>query len=291
MNATTDKSPEINKKSLVARIYEYRWFYVMFLPVLIFAGVFKYAPLTGLRYAFYEYKGFKEPVFVGLENFEKMFNLPGFWSALTNTIEISIVKLLLNTFMAVILSLLLNEIINIKFKKAAQTIIYLPHFMSWVVTASVFAMILSPTQSGMVNAFLVETGLIEKGQEIYFLGNKELWRPVYYIINIWKDTGWGTIIYMATLTSISPELYEAASIDGASRLQKMMFITIPSLMNTIIIVLILNLAKIMNLLNQYSYYRTMPLLNRQMYFKHIFIHRPLIVEPYLIMVIQLPLAW
>ncbi len=247
MNATTDKSPEINKKSLGARIYEYRWFYVMFLPVLIFAIIFNYAPLGGLRYAFYEYKGFKEPVFVGLENFEKMFNLPGFWSALTNTIEISIVKLLLNTFMAVILSLLLNEIINIKFKKAAQTIIYLPHFMSWVVTASVFAMILSPTQSGMVNAFLVQTGILEPGQEIYFLGNKELWRPVYYIINIWKDTGWGTIIYMATLTSISPELYEAASIDGASRLQKMLFITIPSLMNTIIIVLILNLAKIMNL--------------------------------------------
>jgi len=247
MNSTRQEGPEIRKKSLGKRIYEYRWFYLMFLPVLIFAGVFKYAPLTGLRYAFYEYKGFKEPVFVGMANFEKMFNLPGFWSALTNTLEISITKLLLNTFMAVIISLLLNEIISMKFKKTAQTIIYLPHFMSWVVTASVFAMILSPTSSGMVNAFLVHFGFIEKGKEIYFLGNKELWRPVYYIINVWKDTGWGTIIYMATLSSISPELYEASSIDGATRWQKMRYITLPSLMNTIIIVLILNLAKIMNL--------------------------------------------
>lgn len=248
MNTMTATAPKVKKKSsLWKRIYKYRWFYLMFLPVLIFAGVFFYAPLTGIRYAFYEYKGIKEPIFIGLQNFEKMFSSPGFWSALWNTIEISVIKLLLNTFMAVILSLLLNEIINIHFKKLAQTIIYLPHFMSWVVTASVFAMILSPTQQGMVNALLVQLGFIEKGSEIYFLANQGLWRPVYFIINIWKDTGWGTIIFMATLAGINPQLYEAASIDGASRIQKMLFITIPALMNTIIIVLILNLAKIMNL--------------------------------------------
>ncbi len=219
----------------------------MFVPVLVFAIVFYYAPIAGVRYAFYDYKGFKEPVFVALKNFEKMFALQGFWSAFSNTILLSVVKLMMNTFMAIILSLMLNEIISLKFKKAAQTIIYLPHFMSWVVTASVFAMIMSPTQQGLVNALLVNLGVIEQGAEVYFLGNKEWWRPVYYFINIWKDTGWGTIIYMATLSAISPSLYEAASIDGASRLQKTMYITIPSLMNTIIIVLILNLAKIMNL--------------------------------------------
>lgn len=149
--------------------------------------------------------------------------------------------------MAVVLSVLLNEIISLKFKKAAQTIIYLPHFMSWVVTASVFALIMSPTQEGLVNSMLTSLGIVEKGSEIYFLANKDWWTPVYYFISIWKDAGWGTIIFMATLSSINPELYEAASIDGAGRFQKMRFITMPSLANTIIVVLILNLAKVMNL--------------------------------------------
>lgn len=247
MQVTSKKPIGKNKKSLAKRIYEYRWFYLMFVPVLVFAAVFFYAPMVGVRYAFYDYKGFKEPVFVGLKHFERMFSLANFWSAFRNTIFISISKLLLNTFMAVILSLMLNEIISLRFKKFAQTVVYLPHFLSWVVTASVFAMILSPTQSGLVNQFLIQVGILEKGQEIYFLGNKDWWRPVYFMINIWKDTGWGTIIYMATLSGISPALYEAASIDGASRWQKIKFITIPSLMTTIIIVLILNLAKVMNI--------------------------------------------
>ncbi len=234
-------------KSLGKRIYTYRWFYVMFIPVLIFAAVFYYAPIPGIRFAFYDYKGFKEPVFVGLKNFDKMFSMPGFWTAFRNTLVLSISKLLLNTFMAVVVSLLLNEIISLKFKKAAQTIIYLPHFMSWVVTASVFALITSPTQAGLVNSILINLGIVEKGSEIYFLASKVWWTPVWLIANIWKDTGWSTIIYMATLSSISPELYEAASIDGAARFQKIRFITIPSLANTIIVVLILNLAKVMNL--------------------------------------------
>ncbi len=219
----------------------------MFLPVLVFAIIFYYAPILGIRYAFYEYRGIKEPVFVAFKNFEKMFSMRGFRSAFQNTLVLSTVNLLLKTFMAVVLSVLLNEIISLKFKKAAQTIIYLPHFMSWVVTASVFALIMSPTQEGLVNSMLTSLGIVEKGSEIYFLANKDWWTPVYYFISIWKDAGWGTIIFMATLSSINPELYEAASIDGAGRFQKMRFITMPSLANTIIVVLILNLAKVMNL--------------------------------------------
>jgi putative aldouronate transport system permease protein len=241
------KPISINKKPLKQRIYEHRWFYLMFVPVLVFAVIFYYAPILGIRYSFYDYKGFKEPVFVGLKNFYKMFSLNGFWAAFSNTIVLSIVKLILGTLMAVVLSLLLNEIANIHFKKAAQTIIYLPHFLSWVVTASVFAMIMAPSQQGLVNALLIKLGILQQGSEIYFLGNKDWWRPVYYLINIWKDTGWGTIIYMAALSAINPDMYEAASIDGANKLQKIFFITLPSLANTIIIVLILNLAKIMNL--------------------------------------------
>lgn len=237
----------VNKKPLKARIFQYRWFYVMFLPVLIFILLFNYLPMIGYRYAFYEYKSALSIKWVGLDNFVRLLSTEAFWSAFINTLQLSIVKLLLNTGMAVIISLLLNEIKNLTFKKVTQTIIYLPHFMSWVVTASVFALILSISESGLVNNLLLNLGLINDGEQIYFLGTKATWRLSYYIINIWKDTGWGTILFLATLSGINPEIYEAATIDGASRFSSMRYITLPALSNTIITVLILNLAKIMNL--------------------------------------------
>lgn len=235
------------QKPLSARIYKYRGFYLMFLPVLVFALIFYYLPMLGVGYAFTEYKGIKDPVFVGFENFQKMFSMPGFWTAFKNTLVISIWKLILTTFIAVVVSLLLNEIVSLKLKKVAQTIIYLPHFMSWVVTASVFTLILSPTAEGLVNSLLVNIGVIEQGAEIYFLGSAKTWRFAYYIINIWKETGWQTVVFMATLAGINTELYEAASIDGAGRWQKMRYITFPAIQNTILTVFILNLAKVMNL--------------------------------------------
>ena len=234
-----------NKRPLLVSLHYYRGFYVMFLPVLIFALVFHYLPMLGIRYAFYSYKGIKEPVFIGLAHFEKMMNMPGFWSAFGNTIVLSIVKLLLNTIMAVVLSLMLNELRSATFKKITQTIVYLPHFMSWVVSASVFSLILSPTGAGLLNAVLIRLGILNEG--IYYLGSQNWWRPMYYVINVWKDTGWGTIIFMATLSGINPELYEAASMDGAGRFNRLRYITMPALNNTIITVLILNLAKVMNL--------------------------------------------
>lgn len=237
----------VRKAPLKARIYKYRGFYLMFLPVFLFALIFFYFPMLGVRYAFTEYKGITEATFVGLDNFTKMFSMPNFWTAFKNTLQLSIAKLLMNTLAAVVISLFLNEIANIYFKKAAQTIIYLPHFMSWVVTASVFSLILSPTNEGLVNTFLINIGVLNAGEEIYFLGETKWWRFAFYIINLWKETGWGTVIFMATLSGISPDLYEAASIDGAGRWQKMRYITLPALNNTIITVLILNLAKVMNL--------------------------------------------
>ena len=234
-----------NKRPLSVSLRYYRGFYLMFLPVLIFALLFHYLPMFGIRYAFFSYKGIKDPVFVGFDNFEKMINMPGFWSAFGNTIFLSVLKLLLNTFMAVALSLLLNELKYLKFKKFAQTVVYLPHFMSWVVTASVFTLILSPTNAGLVNSALIKSGILKEG--IYFLGDKNWWQSMFFTINVWKDTGWATIIFMATLSGINPEQYEAAAIDGAGRWSCLRYITVPSLYNTIITVLILNLAKIMNL--------------------------------------------
>ena len=244
------KKNQVSSKPLSARIYNHRWFYLMFLPVLVFIIVNNYLPMLGLRYAWYNYNGVKDPVFVGWDNFERMFSKAGFWRAFYNTLQLSIIKLILNTFAAVVISILLNEMVNLAFKKFTQTLIYLPHFMSWVVTASVFGLILAPTDQGLVNTILKAIGVVDGTSEspyIYFLGSKTWWRPVYYVINLWKDTGWGTIIFMATLAGISPELYEAAQIDGAGRWQRMKYITLPSLANTIITVLILNLAKVMNL--------------------------------------------
>lgn len=243
MNGTA--SIREHKKPLWPRVKRYAGFYVLFLPVLAFLIVFHYLPMFGIYYSFTKYTIIKPPVWVGLKNFERLFSMPNFWNAFTNTIELSVIKLLITTGFSVVLSLLLNEMRSVYGKKIAQTIIYLPHFMSWVVTASVFQLILSPTTAGLVNQILINLGVIDKG--IYFLGESKWWKFSYYIINIWHDTGWGTIIFMATLTGIDPGIYEAASIDGAGRWKQMWYVTLPALANTIITVLILNLAKIMNL--------------------------------------------
>ncbi len=234
-----------HKKPLLPRIKKYAGFYVLFLPVLVFLIIFHYLPMFGIRYAFTKYTIIKDPIFVGLDNFRRLFAMPGFWSAFINTLKLSVVKLLITTGASVIISLLLNEMKNIWGKKLAQTIIYLPHFMSWVVTASVFQLILSPATAGLVNQILIAMGVIDQG--IYFLGSSQTWTGAYYFINIWHDTGWGTIVFLATLTGIDPGIYEAAAIDGAGRWKKMWYVTLPALANTIITVLILNLAKIMNL--------------------------------------------
>ena len=149
------------KKPLLPRIRNYAGFYIMALVVLAFLVVFHYLPMFGIRYAFTKYNIIKPPVFVGLKNFERLFAMPNFWSAFSNTIVLSVVKLVLSTGFSVILSLLLNEMNNIWGKKLAQTIIYLPHFMSWVVTASVFQLILSPTTQGLVNSLLMNLGVID----------------------------------------------------------------------------------------------------------------------------------
>ena len=247
MKNSKKTKPVKSHKPLGARINRYKGFYIMFLPVFVFAIIFCYLPMLGIRYAFTNYNGIKEPTFVAFAKFKRMFEMPGFWSAFTNTLQISIIKLILTTFIAVVVSIFLNEIFNLHFKKVVQTIIYLPHFLSWVVTASLFSLILAPTAQGLVNSFLVSIGAVQPDKMIYFLGSSKWWRGAYYIINIWKETGWQTVIFMATLAGLNTELYEAASIDGAGRWGKMYYITLPALKNTILTVLILNLAKVMNL--------------------------------------------
>jgi len=187
---------------------------------------------------------------VGWANFHKLlFERPAFWVAFNNTLVLSLSNLALSMVCSVILSLLINEIKHSFLKRSMQTIVYLPHFLSWVVVASIFYIILSPgnnpATSGLVNAFLLQWGVLKK--PIFFLADIKWWRPMYLFINRWKETGWGTVIFLAALTSISPDLYEAAQIDGAGRWRQCLNVTIPALMNTFVVVLILNLSKVMNL--------------------------------------------
>lgn len=245
---TTSSGIEVREKPLGLRIWNNRGYYVMFLPVLIFLIIIHYWPMLGVRYSFYSYKSVGQPSWVGFDNFKRMFSTAAFWTSFKNTLVLSIVKLIITNIASVVVSIFLNEMGNLLAKKTLQTLIYLPHFMSWAVVASIFSLLLSPSSTGMINGWLNDLGIIHGYDEyIYFLASKTWWRPIYYVINIWKDTGWGTIIFLATLSGINPELYEAADIDGATRMQKIRFVTLPALANTIITVLILNLAKVMNL--------------------------------------------
>ena len=234
---------KLNGKSFGARIIKYIWFYIMFIPVFAQLWVFHYWPMAGIRFAFTKYTPFIQPQYIGFDNFTRLFNEPRFWSAFNNTLILSIGNLLLSMIFSVGIALLINEIGNAVAKKFVQTVIYLPHFLSWVVVAAIFTIILS-TQGGFVNDLLVKLGIID--EPIYFMASKDHWRGIWYFINRWKETGWGTIIFLAAITGISPDLYEAAEIDGAGRLKQTWYITIPSLMNTILVVFILNLAKVMN---------------------------------------------
>ena len=244
----TASGEPVRQVPLKTRIWNYRGYYLMFLPVAIFVIIFFYWPMLGIRYSFYDYKPIGAKVFVGFKHFQTMFATQAFWTSFFNTLVLSIMKLIITTLTAVLASVFLNEMANIIAKKTLQTIIYLPHFMSWAVVAGIFSMLLSPTGTGMVNGILKDLGILDpNGQGIYFLASKAWWRPIFYIINIWKETGWGTIVFLATLSGINPELYEAADIDGATRMQKIWNVTVPALTNTIITVLILNLAKVMNM--------------------------------------------
>ena len=238
----------VKPKPLGLRIRNNLGYYIMFLPVLAFLIIMHYWPMLGVRYSFYDYYVIRQPSWVGLKHFETMFKQPQFWTAFGNTLVLSIMKLIITTISSVVVSLFLNEMGNLFAKKTLQTIIYLPHFMSWAVVASIFTLILSASNTGMLNGVLRDWGFLAEGQaNIRFLETASMWRPIFYIINIWKETGWGTIIFLATLSGINPELYEAADIDGATRLQKMRFVTLPALGSTILTVIILNLAKVMNM--------------------------------------------
>ena len=238
-NKKQSAAPSANnsRKHLAAKIYKYRGFYLMFLPVFIFAAIFFYLPMIGIRYAFTDYNGIKDATFTGLANFEKMFSMPNFWSAFVNTLQISIIKLFLTVVVAVVISIFLNEIANIHFKKVVQTIAYMPHFLSWVVIAGIWISMLS-VSGGAVNQIMGWFGL----DAVDFMTNKGTIRWVLFFSEGWRSLGWDSIVYFTAILAISPDLYEAATVDGAKRIDIIRYIILPALVVPMTTMFILNLG-------------------------------------------------
>ena len=219
--------------------------YLLLLIPLALVIIFSYGAYPGLRMAFMDYKpakGYAGSKWVGLDTFRKVFKDADFTRALRNSIVFNIADLLVGFPMPIILALILNELRFQKFKKVSQTILYLPHFLSWAIIGSVALTMFKPS-SGLVNVAMMNAGLIEQG--IPFLNEKWHWAITYLLIGVWQGMGWGTILYLAAITGISGELYEAAMIDGANRWQRMVHITLPGIRSTIVTLLIMNLGRVM----------------------------------------------
>ena len=218
-----------------------RGLYVFMIPVIIYFFVFRIVPLFGMKLAFEDYRIIGSNVWVGFKHFRTLFSSPAFISVMKNTIIISSMKILFFFPVPIILSFLLNSMTFIKIRKAVQSIIYLPHFLSWVVIAGVWISILNPDTGG-VNQLLNFFHL----PSVDFMTDKNSIRWVLVFSEMWRSAGWDSIIYLAAIMKISPALYEAAYMDGANRLQQAWYITLPALRTTIITVFILNLGFFMN---------------------------------------------
>lgn len=237
----------ISLKSIKNFIVKYKFFHLLVLPGFIYFVIFCYVPMVGLVIAFKDYtglggiKGILTSPWIGFGNFQDLFTSHYFWRLMRNTLLISTYKLIFGFPAPIILSLLLNEVFNNKFKRTVQTIVYLPHFISWVVLGGLVTMVLS--SDGPINAVL---GAVFHMQPIEFLSSTSLFRSVLVSTSIWKDVGWGTIIYLAAITSISQEQYESAYLEGANRFQRAWYITIPGIKFIVAILLILNIGSIID---------------------------------------------
>jgi putative aldouronate transport system permease protein len=227
---------------LAASYWKHRYLFVLFIPAIIYYGIFRYGPLYGIQIAFKDFifrRGITGSPWVGIENFKILFSMGSFKEVLRNTVIISFLKLVFGFPAPIIFAILLNEIRAPGYKKFIQTVSYLPHFVSWVILGGVFTQFLSPS-TGPVNIILQNVGI----KPVYFLANEIWFRPVLVITSIWKGVGWSSIIYLASISGIDPELYEAAEIDGAGRLKKAISITIPSLVPVITIMMIFSVGGI-----------------------------------------------
>ncbi|MDU0331820.1 ABC transporter permease subunit [Paenibacillus sp. 3LSP] len=217
--------------------------YVLLLIPLSFVLLFKYVPMSGLVLAFKDYKiarGFWGSEWVGFEVFAEIFGKHDFGRAVRNTLLLNTLDLVFSFTIPVLLAILLNEIKNVKFKRMNQTLLYLPHFLSWIIIGAIAYQLLSES-NGVINNLIAMMG----GTRIPFLQEDYNWLVSYLAIGVWQSMGWGTIIYLASMSGINPELYEAATVDGAGRWRKVWNVTLPSIRPTIVTLLIMNLGRVM----------------------------------------------
>ena len=241
--------PSLNKtrspiKRLAMQYIKNYDLFLLFLPVIVYYVVFAYIPMYGVVLAFKKFQllgGIMGSPWVGFDNFKEIFSTGSFYEVLRNTINISLLRLIFGFPAPIILALLLNEITNKWFKKIIQTVSYLPHFLSWIVLTGIFIQFLSPT-SGPINFLITAMGF----KSIYFLGQPNWFIFTLISTGIWQGIGWGSIIYLAAISNIDQEMYESAELEGVSRFQRIIYITLPSIMPTVTILLILNVGGILN---------------------------------------------
>ena len=232
------------KTGLRATMGKYWMLYLMFLPVLAYYILFNYVPMFGVAIAFKNYKvtrGFLGSAWCGLDNFRSFFDSIYAWRCIRNTLSISLLSLIFGFPAPIILALMMNEVRQKRFLKVVQTITYMPHFISMVVMCSIITLFLSPS-SGIINRLIEKCG----GEAVYFLGKPEYFKTIYVVSGVWQNVGWNSIIYLAALTAIDPMLHEAATIDGASRLQRLVHINLPGILPTAVVLLIMNCGSLMS---------------------------------------------
>lgn len=232
-----------NIKNALSYINKKKYLYLLLIPGVIYFIIFNYIPMYGIIIAFKDFnfaKGILASPWVGFENFKYMFGLSDFYKVFWNSLYLGFLRLVFGFPIPIILALLLNEIKSRVYQRVMQTVLYLPHFISWVVIGGILVNFLSPSW-GIVNIFLKQIGI----EPVFFLAKEEYFRPLVLLSSVWKESGWGTIIYLAAIAGINVELYEAAQIDGANRLQRLWHITLPSIKSTIVVLLILRLGQIM----------------------------------------------
>lgn len=231
------------RKPLMRHLWVHRYLYLMLLPGAVYYLLFHYVPMYGAVIAFKDFsivKGILGSPWIGWSHFDEVFAQDKFWTVFINTVLISLYRLIFGFPTPIIVALLLNEVRRTVFKRFVQTVIYLPHFVSWVILGGILVSFLS-LDYGVINAGITRLGL----EPVPFLSGPEYFRSVLVGSMIWKEFGWNTIIYMAALAGINPHLYEASMMDGANRLQRIWYITLPCIKSTVIVLLILRLGGIM----------------------------------------------
>ena len=248
MRPMFDKLPAPNtRRSYLGRLWSDIWreweLYALLVPGLLFLLLFKYTPMYGIIIAFKDFNifsGFADSPWVGLKHFERLFTSPDFSVVLMNTIIISLLKICILFPLPIIIAIMLNEMKNMILKRSIQTIIYLPHFLSWVIVSGLFIDLLS-TNGGLVNKLLISLNM----EPIAFFLDNNVFRSVLVTSAGWKETGWSTIVYLAAFTTIDPQLYEAAKIDGAGKIKQLLHVTLPGIAPIIVLMFILRLGSIM----------------------------------------------